>query len=200
MKSIFRDKCSLEQKYKKYKKSTEGGITYIVPDTGSGKIEYCPFDDALSMVLSYLSIGYYHNLGQDTEAMVYDFVRTYGSMSRTEDRTNVLDFAEDAQMLYLHFSEATSVSGGEPEFILETDPVSAVLRVTDDAKYTEWQTESLSSAIELAYALLLCNNEKVIDTCKYCKMPFYAKNPKTEFCSPSCRNKYNVYKSRSKKR
>ena len=33
---------------------------------------------------------------------------------------------------------------------------------------------------------------------KHCGEPFYGKNPKTEFCSPQCRNRFNVYKSRRK--
>ncbi len=34
--------------------------------------------------------------------------------------------------------------------------------------------------------------------CKHCSEVFVASRPSTVFCSPQCKNKHNVYKSRAK--
>lgn len=62
-----------------------------------------------------------------------------------------------------------------------------------------WQTDSLAAAIELGYTMLLGDNPCKLTICKKCGKPFYARNPKREFCSLGCRNNYNVQKFRAKK-
>ena len=199
MKVLFKDKCSYEERYSKYTTEVSGDREYIVPDKSSGKVSFCPFDAATDMVLDYLNIGFAAQNGIPTTDLVYDFVCKYGFPSRNDKRLAIADFAEDARMLYLHFNEAESTPyPDEPDFVLETDPVPAIVKVENNQKFIEWQTAGLSGTIELAYALLLCNRPKAIGICKHCGTPFYTKNPKSEFCSPPCRNRYNVYKSRAK--
>lgn len=199
MKVFFNDKCSSEEKYSNCYIEEQNGSLWVVADLKSGKHSYCPFDNPVKLVVDYLSIGYKAEHGIDPSDSVLEFVKEYGFMSRNDKRLNISDFAEDAQMLYLHFAEAEAIPYPEnPEFVLETDAISAVIMISQDGKYINWQTQGLSSAIELAYTLLLCSDEKAIGICKHCGMPYYSKNPKTEFCSPSCRNRYNVYKSRAK--
>lgn len=198
---IFDSKCTYEEKYLKYTTEIVDNQTYITPDLNSGKVSFCPFDNALEMVIDYLNIGYAYDRDFSVENSVLDFVGKYGFPTHQETQINVYAFAEDAQMLYLHFAEISKAPyPNDPEFILETDPVAAVIKVADETKYIEWQTVNLSSAIELAYTLLLCGRERVLGICKYCGAPFYTKNPKAEFCSQPCRNKYNVYKTRAKKK
>ena len=197
MKVLFGDKCSYEEKYLKY--MTDDSGKYIVPDKTSGKASFCPFDNAVEMVLDYLNIGFAAQVGAPHTDLVFDFVSKYGFPNKNDKRLDISAFAEDAQMLYLHFAEAESTPyPDEPDFVLETDPVSGVVKVEGNKKFIEWQTASLSAAIELSYTLLLCNRERAIGVCKHCGAPFYTKNPKSEFCSPPCRNRYNVYKSRAK--
>lgn len=40
--------------------------------------------------------------------------------------------------------------------------------------------------------------DKPIRICKHCSEVFVASRPSAVFCSPQCKNKYNVYKSRAK--
>lgn len=44
----------------------------------------------------------------------------------------------------------------------------------------------------------MCSDKNPIKMCKHCGNIFLSINPKAEYCSPKCRNKANVYKSRAK--
>lgn len=57
---------------------------------------------------------------------------------------------------------------------------------------------SLKSVLDFACAKAITNDRKPLRYCKHCKKIFYAKDIRSEFCSPRCRNQYNVYKSRAK--
>lgn len=61
-----------------------------------------------------------------------------------------------------------------------------------------WDFHSLMSVIHLVLGLLITDDSKPLRTCKYCNRAFITKHPKAEFCKPSCKNKYNVYKNRGK--
>lgn len=41
---------------------------------------------------------------------------------------------------------------------------------------------------------------KPLRLCKHCTKVFVVSRPRNQFCSPECKNRYNVYKSRSKNR
>lgn len=172
---------------------------YITASPNSKEKEYCPFDNVEKLVVDYLNIGYIYSIGDDFTEDVLSFVSTYGMPDRRKKKLDIIDFAEGAEALYLHFAEITTKPYPEnPEWVLEPEPVSGVVIGGGDMPVLQWQTGSLADAIELGYTILVCNDIKKIGLCKHCQKPFYAKNPKSEFCSPSCRNRYNVYKSRSK--
>lgn len=61
-----------------------------------------------------------------------------------------------------------------------------------------WQPNSLKQALDLAFGFIMCDEKNPIKECKHCGKIFLSKNPKAEYCSPQCRNKANVYKSREK--
>ncbi len=200
MKKIFKHTCTQEKIYEKYYIEQSGDDTYILPDLTHGHREVCPFDNADKMIFEYLNIGYMTENGIDVTPAVFDFVSAYGMTKRNSKKLSIAEFCEDANVLYLHFKELSAASYPEnPEWILETEPVSAVIRREGNTSLIDWQTKNLASAIELAYTLLVCENERYVGLCKHCGTPFLVKNPKSEFCSPACRNRYNVYKSRAKK-
>lgn len=58
--------------------------------------------------------------------------------------------------------------------------------------------DSLKSAIRTMLRLNETSEKREIKLCKYCWKPFIAENLKAEYDTPQCRNKANVYKSRSK--
>lgn len=57
---------------------------------------------------------------------------------------------------------------------------------------------SLKSVIDYLYAKAMTDERKPLRYCKHCGKIFYAKDMRSEFCSPRCRNQFNVYKSRAK--
>jgi hypothetical protein len=62
-----------------------------------------------------------------------------------------------------------------------------------------WDFHSLMLMVHIALGLILTDERKPLRSCKYCNRAFIAQNPKTEFCTPACKNKYNAYKNRGKK-
>jgi hypothetical protein len=73
------------------------------------------------------------------------------------------------------------------------------LKLHEKAKI-EWDFNSLRAAIDTIFGFMIGSGEDCpVKVCKHDGVIFYAKNPKAEFCSPQCRNQFNVYKSRGKK-
>lgn len=66
--------------------------------------------------------------------------------------------------------------------------------------YIEWDFDSLKTAIEIIYSFAVTDKNNTIKRCEHCKKVFIAKSEKEKYCSPSCRNCYNVTKSRNKKK
>jgi hypothetical protein len=63
-----------------------------------------------------------------------------------------------------------------------------------------WDFHSLLLAIQMMFSFMLTDDKNTLRLCKHCDRIFNAKNPKAVFCSPKCKNQYNVYKSREKKK
>lgn len=57
---------------------------------------------------------------------------------------------------------------------------------------------SLKAVIDFAFAKAVTDERKPLRYCKHCGKIFYAGDIRSEFCSPRCRNQFNVYKSRAK--
>ncbi|WP_230398141.1 hypothetical protein [Novisyntrophococcus fermenticellae] len=62
-----------------------------------------------------------------------------------------------------------------------------------------WDFHSLLLQIQMMFSFMLTDEKSSIKVCKHCGKAFIASRPNAEFCSPQCKNQYNVYKSRSKK-
>ena len=50
----------------------------------------------------------------------------------------------------------------------------------------------------MMFSFMLTDDTKPLRLCKYCTKVFVAGRPSAAFCSPQCKNRYNVYKSRGK--
>lgn len=48
-------------------------------------------------------------------------------------------------------------------------------------------------------SFMLTDDDSSLKVCKHCGKAFAATRSNMEFCSPQCKNQYNVYKSRAKK-
>lgn len=62
-----------------------------------------------------------------------------------------------------------------------------------------WDFHSLLLAVQMMFSLMLTDDSKPLRSCKHCSKAFIATHPKAAFCSPQCKNRFNVYKSREKK-
>ena len=56
----------------------------------------------------------------------------------------------------------------------------------------------LKQAIDLFYSLQISQEVRLLKICNFCNKAFIATNPKAEYHTYNCKNKANVYKSRSK--
>lgn len=63
-----------------------------------------------------------------------------------------------------------------------------------------WDFHSLLLGIQMMFSFMLTDTEKSIRLCRHCTKAFVASRPSAVFCSPQCKNRFNVYKSRAKDR
>lgn len=62
----------------------------------------------------------------------------------------------------------------------------------------EFPITSLKQFIDFYFARTVSRDVNLLKICKFCNKAFIANNPKAEYDTPQCKNKANVYKSRSK--
>jgi len=63
-----------------------------------------------------------------------------------------------------------------------------------------WDFHSLLLAVQMMFSYMLTDDEKPLRSCRHCTKAFLAEHSQAAFCSPQCKNKHNVYKSRFKKK
>ena len=63
-----------------------------------------------------------------------------------------------------------------------------------------WDFHSLLLGIQMMFSFMLTDDKNPLRLCKHCTKVFVANRPSNQFCSPECKNRYNVYKSRAKKK
>ncbi len=63
-----------------------------------------------------------------------------------------------------------------------------------------WDFHSLLLGIQMMLSFMITDETKPLRVCKHCDKAFVAERPNAVFCSPRCKNQYNVYKSREKKK
>lgn len=61
-----------------------------------------------------------------------------------------------------------------------------------------WDFHSLLLGIQMMFSFMLADEAKPLRLCRQCQKVFAASRPSAAFCSPRCKNQYNVYKSRAK--
>ena len=62
-----------------------------------------------------------------------------------------------------------------------------------------WDFHSLLLGVQMMFSFMLTDEKSSLKVCKHCGKAFAATRSNMEFCSPQCKNQYNVYKSRAKK-
>lgn len=61
-----------------------------------------------------------------------------------------------------------------------------------------WDFHSLLLGTQMMLSFMLTDKNNPIKVCKKCSKFFVASRPSAVFCSPRCKNQYNVYKNRAK--
>ena len=63
-----------------------------------------------------------------------------------------------------------------------------------------WDFDSLKTAIETIYAFAVTDENTLLSRCEHCGDFYIALSNREKYCSPACRNRSNVQKSRNRKR
>ncbi len=61
-----------------------------------------------------------------------------------------------------------------------------------------WDFHSLLLCLQMMFSFMLTDEDSTLKACKHCNRIFVANRSNAEFCSPQCKNRYNVYKSRGR--
>ena len=61
-----------------------------------------------------------------------------------------------------------------------------------------WDFHSLLLGIQMMFSFMLVDDDQPLRLCKHCQKVFLGSRSNATFCSPRCKNQYNVYKSRDK--
>lgn len=61
-----------------------------------------------------------------------------------------------------------------------------------------WDFHSLLRCVQMMFSFMLTDEGNPLRMCKHCTKVFLTSRSNAEFCSPQCKNQFNVYKSRSK--
>ncbi len=69
-----------------------------------------------------------------------------------------------------------------------------------DSPVIVWDFHSLLVMVQMCFSFMLTDKDSDMRMCKHCKKAFVASRKGNEFCSPQCKNQFNVYKSREKKK
>ena len=63
-----------------------------------------------------------------------------------------------------------------------------------------WNFHSLLVMIQMCFSFMLTDSDCDMKLCKHCGRAFIASRKGNAFCFPKCKNQYNVYKTRVKKK
>ncbi len=86
-----------------------------------------------------------------------------------------------------------------PDYSMDFHINVSLLCNQNKAWKSEYRFDSLWHLIRYSLVTTLTKDGDGLKQCPQCKSWFIPSNPKAEYCSASCRNKFNVYKSRKTK-
>ena len=69
-----------------------------------------------------------------------------------------------------------------------------------DSPVIVWDFHSLLVMVQMCFSFMLTDKDSDMRICKHCNKAFIASRKGNEFCSQRCKNQFNVYKSREKKK
>lgn len=69
-----------------------------------------------------------------------------------------------------------------------------------DCSTIVWDFYSLLFGVQMVFSFMLTDEKSTLRVCKHSGNAFIAGRPNSVFCSGRCKNQYNAYKSRTKKK
>jgi len=113
-------------------------------------------------------------------------------------------FLNFAQMLSMHFNQLMSfanMNGYLTEKVtimpesFNANKIGFTIEKFDRATIS-WQFDSLKTAIETIYAFAVTDENVILNRCVHCSDFFFPGSSREKYCSPVCRNRENVKRSR----
>lgn len=151
-----------------------------------------------------------HGSQKNDPAIAYAMRRgdIYNTVFSPRYREPLLWSAALAEGLYAHFQRSISQkncedsANGDPESprmaTTYTHPGITLQMWTEDSPEMLWSFDSLKTMAEVAYCVFLSADTHPLRICKHCGKIYYHTHSRNEFCSPRCRNQWNVYRSRKR--
>lgn len=97
----------------------------------------------------------------------------------------------DEQTRSLYRQDISAFGGIAPTYRIALEKDSPVI---------VWDFHSLLIMVQMCFSFMLTDKDSDMRMCKHCKKAFVASRKGNEFFSQKCKNQYNVYKSREKKK
>ena len=97
----------------------------------------------------------------------------------------------DEQTKDLYRQGMSAFGGISPTYHIALEKASPVI---------VWDFHSLLVMIQMCFSFMLTDESCEMKLCKHCGKAFIASRKGNEFCFPKCKNQYNVYKTRAKKK
>lgn len=114
------------------------------------------------------------------------------------------DYAEPLEMIlqYAKLLYENLVNALENSYTTVISPILSLNNVTNSLDKMPSEIgikfNHLKQAIDLNFSTNLSQDAVMLKICKFCNKAFITKNSKAEYDTPSCKNRANVYKFRSK--
>ena len=110
-----------------------------------------------------------------------------------------LQYAEQVEWVEHYFKYLYSFMDAEGQALAKFNKANFSAQVNPMSdNLLDFSFNSLKAMIDLAFIQAKTDSRKPLRRCKFCGKIFYAKDIRSDFCSPKCRNKFNVYKFRAK--
>ena len=224
MKNLFERTSSNWVRYSEYEwRAAEDGTLYLTPTKTAQPSIYDPLAEYQKIVLDAINIG---RMGMskkpdaEIQKAIQQFAVKYGLFGLMTALPTTPNFME-YEAVYLpknHFIKKETMStekylalffpfdkldvikrGIESMWNIQNDRVMMALAlIMTDKPIIVWDFHSLLLGVQMMFSFMLTDSENPIKLCRHCTKAFVASRPSAVFCSPQCKNKHNVYKSRAR--
>ena len=228
MKNLFEQSRSHWVRYDHYElKTAEDGKRYITPSKSAKPDVYNPLKEVPNIVLDALNVGMLM-MGRKPEAEVWNvsgdrtmiaLTMTFMDEPMAKNMSFQREYAEPYEWVAQQFKDwAFTLTTaffyyndydfmGEDERGLHRKAMAAFGGIAPtyhiellDKPTIYWDFHSLLLGIQMMFSFMLVDGEQPLRLCKHCQKVFLGSRSNAAFCSPRCKNQYNVYKSRGKNR